>query len=222
MNQLEQELDRLRSRVVQMGELTQSMLILAIDAVAVADVSSFDPVFEAEERLDQIQLEIDEDAIQVIAAYSPVAADLRILLSVSRIAAELERIADQATNLCENLRLMTMKTDSGPIADVVKMGENVKSMVAGALRAFEQRDTQQAMTTIAADDLVDAQNDQIVKRLLQDDNVREMIIDARDTAHSLSQILIASSLERIADQATNICEEVVYMVKGSDIRHMQK
>lgn len=205
-----------------MGELTQSMLILAIDAVAVADVSSFDPVFEAEERLDQIQLEIDEDAIQVIAAYSPVAADLRILLSVSRIAAELERIADQATNLCENLRLMTMKTDSGPIADVVKMGENVKSMVAGALRAFEQRDTQQAMTTIAADDLVDAQNDQIVKRLLQDDNVREMIIDARDTAHSLSQILIASSLERIADQATNICEEVVYMVKGSDIRHMQK
>lgn len=219
MNQLGQDLEQLLKRTEEMGRLTQSMVNRSIDAIASADVDAFGPVFEAEERMDQYQLDIDEEVVRILTAFSPVSAELRRLLSVSRIAAELERIGDQATNLCENLRLMTTKSDASPIRDVVTMGERVKEMVRDCLQAFYTRDTEKAMSTISNDDLVDALNDQIVQQLLQDENVRKNIIDARDTAHSLSQILIASSLERIADQATNICEDVVYMVKGSDIRH---
>ncbi len=219
MKQLEQELESLRSRVVEMGSLTESMVIQAIDAIAKADATAIDPVFEAEKALDIMQLEIDQEAIRIMTIYSPVASDLRLVLSVSRITAELERIGDHATNMCESLQLMTTRTDARPIAEIVKMGNIVKDMIRDALRAFAQRDPKRAMSTIACDDLVDALNDQIVKELLQDDVVREVIVGQRNIAGALSQILIASSLERIADQATNISEEVVYMVKGSDIRH---
>lgn len=219
MKQLEQELEDLRSRVIEMGSLTESMVAQAIDAVAKANVNVIGPVFEAEKRLDQLQIEIDQEAIRIMTVYSPVASDLRLVLSVSRITAELERIGDHATNMCESLQLMTSRTNARPMAEVVKMGGFVKEMVRDSLTAFGQRDSKKAMSTIACDDMVDALNDQIVKELLQDEVVREVIESKRDIAGSLSQILIASSLERIADQATNISEEVVYMVKGSDIRH---
>lgn len=220
MKQLEQELESLRGRVIEMGSLTESMVVQSVDAIVKANADVIGPVFEAEERLDQLQVEIDREAIRIMTIYSPVAGDLRLVLSVSRITAELERIGDHATNLCESLQLMTSQTTARPIAEVKSMGGYVKEMVRDAMTAFGQRDTKRAMATIACDDMVDALNDQIVKQLLKDDVVREAIVDQRDIADSLSQILIASSLERIADQATNICEEVVYSVEGSDIRHV--
>ena len=219
MSQLEDQLESLSSSVVEMGSLTVSMLCQAIDAVEKADVDATQPVFEAEKALDQLQLEIDKEAIRIMTVFSPVAGDLRLVLSVSRITAELERIGDHATNLCECLQLMTSRTDARPILEVIKMGGIVKEMVRNSLAAFGRKDSSLALLTIANDDMVDALNDLIVKKLLQDDIVREVIIAQKNIAGSLAQILIASSLERIADQATNICEEVVYMVKGSDIRH---
>lgn len=219
MRQLEQGLESLRSSVIEMGSLTVSMLCQAIDAVEKADVDATQSVFEAEKDLDQLQIEVDKEAIRIMTVYSPVAGDLRLVLSVSRITAELERIGDHATNLCECLHLMTSRVDVRPIPEVIKMGGIVKEMVRDALNAFGRKDSELALLTIANDDMVDALNDLIVKKLLQDDIVREVIIAQKNIAGSLSQILIASSLERIADQATNICEEVVYMVKGSDIRH---
>ena len=219
MKQLEQELEALRSRVIEMGSLTESMVVQAIDAVAKANIHVIGPVFEAEERLDQLQVEIDGEAIRIMTVYSPVAGDLRLVLSVSRITAELERIGDHATNMCESLQLMTSQSNARPLAELVKMGGFVKEMVRDALTAFGQRDSKKAMATIASDNMVDALNDQIVKELLQDEVVRDVVEAKRDIAGSLSQILIASSLERIGDQATNISEEVVYMVDGSDIRH---
>ncbi len=219
MKQLEQELETLRMRVVEMGKLTESMVWQAIDAVAKVDTDAIEPVLTSEDEVDRMQLEIDQEAIRVMTIYSPVAGDLRFVLSVSRITAELERIGDCATNICESLQLMTTHTEARPISEIIKMGDVVKKMVCDAMRAFSHGDEKRAMSTIACDDLVDALNDQIVKGILQDDVVREAIEGQRNISGDLSQILIASALERIADQATNISEEVVYMVKGSDIRH---
>ncbi len=219
MKQFEQELETLRSRVIKMGSLTESMVIQAVDAVAKANLDLIEPVYTSEKQLDQLQVEIDQEAVRVLTVYSPVASDLRFVLSVSRMTAELERIGDHAVNMCESLQLMTSRTGVRPLPEVVKMGNHVKDMVRDAMDAFVHSDLKKAMSTIAFDDMVDALNDQIVKELLQDDVVREVIESKRDIADSLAQILIASSLERIADQATNISEEVVYLVKGADIRH---
>lgn len=220
MKKFEHELADLRQRVVEMGSLTETMVADAIDAITDPhNQALFDRVLQAEGRLDSMQVEIDKEAIRMMTIYSPVASDLRFLLSVTRINTELERIGDNATNLCEAVQLMASKTDAPPLHQLTKMGEIVRDMVSDALNAFVQHDIRKAQATIASDDMVDALNDQIVGELLSDDVVREVLASHTNIAGALAQLLISRSLERIADQSTNISEEVVYWVEGLDIRH---
>ncbi len=220
MKKLDQEMQRLRERVTDMGNLTERMVNQAIDALTAANSDRLiEQVMSEEERLDQLQLEIDREAIRLLTIYSPVAGDLRFIMSVSRITAELERMGDHAVNMCESLQLMRAKSEIRLLPEVQKMASVVKTMVTDALNAFVQADIRKAQTTIAADNMVDALNDQVVAELLSVEAVREIIAGPTDVAGALAQLLIARSLERIADQATNISEEVVYMVKGQDIRH---
>jgi phosphate transport system protein len=220
MKKFDHELGDLRQRVVAMGNLAESMVRKAIYFMASPqDGRIAEQVLRYEEQLDLMQLETDKEAIRLLTVYSPVAADLRFILSVSRITAEVERIGDHATNMCENVRLMVSKSDVSPLPEVSKMAKIVSGMVGNALHAFLQNDSRKARSTIAADDMVDALNDQIIQKLLNDEGVREVLAGPQDIAGALAQILIARSLERIADQSTNICEEVIYTVKGHDIRH---
>ena len=220
MKKFEQELAELRRRVVEMGNTTEIMVRQAIDSVFNAQNTKLvQSVLNKEEHVDQMQLEINRDAIRLLTVYSPVATDLRFILSVTRITAELERIGDHATNICENVQLMNAKTEASPLLEVQKMADIVRTMVRDALDAFVQSDYRKAQSVVAHDDIVDAVNDQIIEELLSDEVVREVITGPKDIAGALAQILIARSLERIADQATNISEEVVYMIKGDDIRH---
>lgn len=220
MKKFDHELTRLRQRVIEMGNLTELMVSSAIDVVFDAHNSEkIASVLNNEEHLDQMQLEIDKEAIRLLTVYGPVATDLRFILSVSRINLELERIGDHATNICENVQLMISKVEVAPLSEVQKMAEVVRSMVHDALDAFLQSDHRKAQSVIAQDDLVDALNDQIIEELLSDDLVRKILAGPKDIVGALAQILIARSLERIADQATNISEEIVYIVKGDDIRH---
>jgi phosphate transport system protein len=169
-----------------------------------------------------MQLEIDQEAIRLMTVYGPVAADLRFLWMVSRINSELERIGDQAVNICEDLQLMASKTDAAPPEDIHRMASIVEAMVNDSLRAFFDQDVRKAHQTLASDDLVDAINDQIISELLSQQAVRNALDDPSIIGGSLALILLARSLERIADLATNICEEVVYLVKGADIRHQDR
>lgn len=220
MKKFEQELTELRHRVVEMGDLTEAMVRQAIEAISHTDDKRlFDSVFHDEERLDQMQLDIDKEAIRLLTVYSPVATNLRFIMSVSRITAELERIGDHATNMCESVQLMASKTKAPLLPEVLTMAGIVCGMVSDALNAFLQNDIKKAQSTIASDDMVDALDDQIIKELLSDEVVREVLKGPKDIAGALAQLLIVRSLERIADQSTNISEEVVYMVKGDDIRH---
>ena len=220
MKKFDQELATLKQRVVDMGELAESMVTRATRLLSNPHQEQLQQeVREREERLDQMQLDIDHEAIRLLTIYGPVAGNLRFIMSVSRITAELERMGDHAVNMCETVRLMVSKAETVLFSEVRNMARAVGGMVHDALAAFHQEDSKLAQTTMAVDDLVDALNDEILRELLSDEIVREALTGPADIASALGQMLIARSLERIADQATNVCEEIVYMVKGADIRH---
>jgi phosphate transport system protein len=220
MKKMEHDLSVLRQKVIEMGNLTEHMVVQAIDALSQdAGQDLMRRIMDNETKLDQMQLDIDKEAIRLLTVYSPVAGDLRLIMSVSRITAELERIGDHSLNMCESLLMALDQTELHLLPEVEKMASVVKGMVSDALNSFVQSDIRKARATIASDNMVDALNDQVVGELLSVEAVREVIQGAGDLAGAMAQLLIARSLERIADQSTNISEEVVYMVKGHDIRH---
>ena len=212
MKQFQRELTALKQRVVDMGHLAASMVAGASDALMKAERSRIEPVLANEPTLDRFQVEIDREAIRLMTIYAPVAKDLRFLLMIARINSELERIGDQAVDNCEYVKLFT--DPQPPLGDLAKMSAIVLGMVQDALQAFQEEDTQKAQTVMKEDDRVDALNAQIFRELLE-----HPAADAASRARSMSLILVARSLERIADHATNICEEVFYLVEGADIRH---
>jgi phosphate transport system protein len=212
MNHFERELTDLRQRVARMGALAESMVADASAGLCTGTAAAIDRVRRNEPRLDRFQVEIDREAIRLITVYTPVAKDLRFLLMMVRINSELERIGDQAMDNCEYAELLG---GAEPVLDQLPaMSRIVLAMLHDALRAFEAEDTRLAQRVMQEDQCVDALNAQIFQRLLERPGV-----DPAGRARAMSLALAARSLERIADHATNICEEVYYLVEGADIRH---
>ncbi len=213
MKKFEQELESLKRRVMEMGQTTEAMVAKSTAAVIDRDAGAFEQVLADEATLDQFQLEIDGEAVRLITIYTPIAKDLRFLLMVTRINAELERIGDQAVNNCEYVQTLSVPP-AGPLSDISKMSELTLAMVRDALTAFDQEDIEMAESVLKNDDDVDQLYNQTFSDLLADPTD-----DADRLSRSMNLILVARSLERIADHATNICEEVIYMVNSEDIRH---
>jgi phosphate transport system protein len=214
MNKFEQELMGVKARVMEMGALTERMVAWASNALITRDRAVVAEVLAAEEKLDRFQVEIDSEAIRLITIYTPTAKDLRFLLMVVRINTELERIGDQAVNNCEYVEMFLSDPPPSPLNDLSRMTEITCQMVHDALQAFDQEDVQKAGQVVTLDDEVDSLDRQVFKDLLTD-----RTDDAELIKRCMSLILLARSLERIADHAVNICEEVVYLVKGEDVRH---
>lgn len=219
MKKFDHELEELQDRMARMASLTQSMVELATSAVHDRTKDVRKQVDESEEELDQMQTDIDHDAVRMLTIYSPVATHLRYILVVTHITAQLERIGDQVVNVCEALELMQTDVDHRVQPDLQKMADLVSQMVADAFSSYFDRDADKAEITRTHDDVVDALHAQIVKKLLSDDVLHGVLKGTQDVADALAQILIARHLERIADQAVNICKEVVYLVRGDDVRH---
>ena len=213
MKKFEQELENLKRRVVEMGHTTEEMVALSTSALVDRDQTAIERVLAHEATLDRFQLEIDGEAVRLITIYTPIARDLRFLLMVARINAELERIGDQAVNNCEYVQTLST-SPPGPLSDITQMSEITRGMVHDALEAFNQEDTEKARTVLKNDDDVDRLYNETFSDLLADTSN-----DADRLSRSMNLILVARSLERIADHATNICEEVIYMVDSEDIRH---
>lgn len=214
MNKFEQELMDVKARVMEMGALTERMVAWASNALITRDRAVVAEVLAAEEKLDRFQVEIDSEAIRLITIYTPTAKDLRFLLMVVRINTELERIGDQAVNNCEYVEMFLSDPPPRPLNDLSRMTEITCQMVHDALEAFDQEDVQKAGQVVTLDDDVDSLDRQVFKDLLTD-----RTDDSELIKRCMSLILLARSLERIADHAVNICEEVVYLVKGEDVRH---
>ena len=212
MKQFQQELGQLKQRVLDMGSLAESMVADASRALIEGERATIQQVRTNEPKLDRLQVEVDREAIRLITIFTPVAKDLRFLLMIARINSELERIGDQAIDNCEYVELLT--NPPPPLNDLSNMSDIVLGMLHDALHAFREEDAQAAEAVMKVDDQVDALNARIFRELL-----KHPAADPAIRAQCMSLILVARSLERIADHATNICEEVFYLVEAADIRH---
>ena len=199
-----------------MGRIAQEMLAAAMKALVDRDESLVTKVNQLEDEVDRHQVEIDNDVVRLMATYGPVALDLRFLLMVTRINTELERVGDQACNMCESVQLLLSEPELKKLIDLPRMADMAAGMIEASLEAFEAGDVKGAMAVIEKDDEVDALNDQIFRELLT-----YMLTDPKSIQRSVALLLTARSLERIGDHATNISEEVVYLVRGDDIRHAE-
>ena len=210
------EMAELKGKVRQMGRIAQEMLAAAMKALVDRDESLVTKVNQLEDEVDRHQVEIDNDVVRLMATYGPVALDLRFLLMVTRINTELERVGDQACNMCESVQLLLSEPELKKLIDLPRMADMAAGMIEASLEAFEAGDVKGAMAVIEKDDEVDALNDQIFRELLT-----YMLTDPKSIQRSVALLLTARSLERIGDHATNISEEVVYLVRGDDIRHAE-
>lgn len=204
----------LKAKVLEMGGLVESMVQKAMNALVERDAGKIDAVLEDEKKVDQLQLDIDELAVRLLAIQSPMAFDLRFVLMAARINTELERVGDQCVNMCENVQLLLAEPPLKPLIDLPKMAQVAGRMLHESLQAFIEQSAQRAIEVIRMDDEVDGLNDQIFRELLT-----YMISDTRSITRALSLILMARNVERVADHATNIAEEVIYLVRGEDVRH---
>ena len=190
-------------------------------AIAVKDRTRemTDELAPLEKQLDQMQVDIDRDAVRILTVYGPVATQLRHVLVVNHVTAQMERIGDQVMNVCESLKLMRSEPDHRTMPKLQKMAELTCDIVRDSIDAYFSDDPDKAHATRAHDDLIDALNSQFVEQLLSDDVLHNVLKGTEDIADAVGQILVARHLERIADQAVNICKEVVYKVEGEDVRH---
>jgi phosphate transport system protein len=220
MKKFDNELAAMEQRLVAMAEQTRSMLTLAASAVKDRQLDVSQQVAALERELNKAQCEIDQDAVRMMTVYGPVAGNLRYLLVCTHVTAQMERIGDQVMNVCESLRMMTSDPASHPtLASLRRMADMVAQMVDDALESYFTRDPQKAEITRRHDDMVDALNDQIMKEVLTDEVLKNIIAGVENLTDAVAYVLLARQLERIADQATNICKEVIYMVRGDDVRH---
>lgn len=214
MKKFDQELAALKQRLAEMGELAESMAAAASDALINAERAAIERVRTSEPRLDRFQVEIDREVIRLITVYSPVARDLRVLLMMARINSELERIGDHALDNCEYVEILPSDPSPTPARELSDMSAMTLRMVHDALQAVEHEDIDRAQTVIGLEDQADLMNARTFRHLLEHTGTTPQLI-----TRGIGLILAAQSLKRIADHATNICEEVFYLVEGEDIRH---
>jgi phosphate transport system protein len=208
------DMANLKKKLLAMGALAEEMIHQTISVLVERDETLIEEVRAAESRMDQFQREVDDDTIRLIAVYTPVATDLRMLLMATRINAELERIGDQADNICRSCRELLKEPPLKPLVDLPRMAAIARDMVRMVLNAFVEASDEQAIEVIKHDQEVDSLYDQIFRELLT-----YMLSDPRNVSRALRLIFAAKAFERIGDHAVNIAEDVVYVVRGEDIRH---
>jgi phosphate transport system protein len=210
----EDQLQELKGRLVTMGTDAESMIERAVKSLLERDASRLSDVFKTEAEVNQLHIEVDERVINLIALHHPVAADLRLAVMCTKIGGELERIGDQAVNICQNTTELLRYPPLKPLIDIPLMAEIARRMLREALDAFVRQDAVLAQKVLNTDDEVDAFKNQIFRELLT-----YMMSDPGTIPRALALILISRNLERVGDHATNIAEEVIYAAQGRDVRH---
>jgi phosphate transport system protein len=209
-----EELNTLKETVLRMGGLVEQMTHVAIQALVERKPDMLDEVRVLETQVNQLHIDIDEICIEMIALRQPTAKDLRFITAAMKINQDLERIGDQAINVSERAESLLTVPPVKPLIDIPRMAEVAKEMLKDALDAFVKGDVDLAHRTILRDDIVDQLKDQVFRELLT-----YMMADPGTISRSMDLILVSRHLERIADHATNVCEDVIFMVKGKDVRH---
>jgi len=213
----DEQIQGLLEKLVLMGRLSESMIQLALRVLIERNESLSAEVLKKENEVNDLQLEIDDRAVKLTALQQPVGSDVRFLFMASRIATELERIGDQAVNICQNAHYVLKSAPLKPLVDLPRMGELAEAMVRKSIEALVNRNTEMARAVLEEEKEVDLFRDQIFRVLLT-----YMMADPGTIERAIALILMSRNLERVGDHATNIAEEVIYLVEGREVRHGQE
>jgi len=208
------QLAGLRELVLRMGGLVEQMTRRVVQALVERNAGILAEVRGMETQVNQLHVEIDEACLELIALRQPAAVDLRFITAAMKIIVDMERIGDQAINIVERAEPLLAVPPLKPLIDIPRMADIAQEMLKASLDAFVNGDDELAFATILRDDLVDQLKDQVFRELLT-----FMMADPTTIPRAMDLILVSRHLERIADHATNICEDVIFMVKGKDVRH---
>ncbi|SRR5581483_2541863 len=214
MNVFETQLSRIRETLLMMSSLADRNLTLAMKALVDRDDKLVDMVETEDSQIDQLEIQVDEMVITYMATHAPVATDCRFMLAASKISSNLERIGDQATTIARRTRDLNKEPLLKPYIDIPLMAETGREMLRDAITAFIESKPDLAIEIIARDRTVDAINRQLIREL-----TTYMTEDPKTIARCLNLIIVAKALERVADHASNIAEDVFYLYRGKDIRH---
>ena len=208
------ELKLLKEKLLEMAARAEEQIALAVRALKDRDRAMACQVLDREGAINLLDIEVDEMCLRLLALRQPLAADLRFITSAMKISSDLERIGDLAVNIAERTLDLLKSPQLKPLIDIPRMAQLSQEMVRDALRAFVDGDDKLAKDVCERDDKVDKLNDQVFRELLT-----YMMQDAGTISRAVDLILVGRHLERIADHATNIGEDVIYMVRGKTIKH---
>jgi phosphate transport system protein len=209
-----EDLEHLKTKLLEMSSLVEAAIQRSISAVTGKDRSAAEEVFKNEARINSIELEIDEFAVNLLALQQPMAADLRLIVAALKINTDLERMGDLSVNIAQGALSLMEAPNIKPMIDIPHVAGLVQSMVRKALDAFVARDSDLARSVLASDDAVDS-----LRTASYHELVSFMEQDPENIRQALDLLNIIRSLERIADHSTNIAEDVLFLVKGIDVRH---
>ncbi len=208
------ELETLRSDLFRMGEKVIANLRLALKAYAERDADLARFVIGADDEIDDLEVRIDDEAIRYLSLRTPVATELRVVLTGMKACHELERAADEVTKIARRVRNLAAAAPLAVRVDVVQMGEIAAEMLRDALDCFVHGTEERALAVCHRDSEVDALN-----RALCDELTERMASTPASVSHALDLVFISKAIERVADHATNVAEETIYLINARDVRH---
>jgi phosphate transport system protein len=210
----QEQLATLKERLLVMGGLAEERVRAIMEALVERDLSLVERVQSGDEPLNQLHIEVDDRCFKLLALHQPMAADLRAIVSAVKINTDLERVGDLAVNIAEAVRRYLQHPPVKKLIDIPRMAEIAQKMLRESLDAFVRRDVELAQGVLNQDDLLDMLKTQVFRELLT-----YMLQDQTKIEPALDLILISRHLERIGDHATNVAEDVIFMVSARDVRH---
>jgi len=210
----ERELEELNKQLLLMGGRAETIVLKSVEALRRLDRELANEVFDDDKIIDRMELDIDERCLRLLALQQPMAKDLRFITAALKINNDLERVGDHGVNIAGSVMRLAGKPLLKPLIDIPRMAELASDMLHESLDAFVNRDAEKARRICIRDDAVDQLNDQIFREL-----VSYMVEDPKTITRAMELILVARNLERVADLATNVAEEVVFIAEARVIKH---
>ena len=211
---LQRELEKLKKKMLTLGTLAEERVRMAVEAVETRDLDITRKIIDADWEIDEMEVDIEEECLKILALYQPVAVDLRFLVATIKLNTDLERTGDEAVNIAERLLIIAKRPPVEVVFDYAPMANKAQSMLKMSLDALVYLDADLAFKVITMDNEVD----DIKKQAY--DLIKEAITRMPDRAgYFINLLLISRHLERLADHATNIAEEVIYLIEGEIVRH---
>jgi phosphate transport system protein len=216
-SQFDAELGSVSSRVLELGGLVESQIRHAVYSLSQFSIEVADQVIATESQVNSMEVEIDRDLSSIIARRQPTARDLRLLIAISKITANLERAGDESEKIARMVKSIINSGNSRalPASELRIAADLASGLLRKALDAFARLDVTEAVSILKEDDLIDAEFDGFVRKL-----VTYMMEDPRTISASLDLLFVAKAIERIGDHSKNIAEFIIYVVKGADVRHI--